>query len=256
MGNMFYQEFNPTGQKAAILLHGLGASSDSWQLQWPALVEAGYRVIVPDMLGFGKSSYKNKKNTMNSMADDVKELMDRLSIPKASFIGLSMGGAIAQVFALNHSEMVEKMVLANTAARFVSDQRKIPLSRVIKRIFVMALLPRRFGAQMVAEFTFPRPGQEQYRKEFFQQIMMSSRRAYFHAVKSIISHDVREQLRAVNTPTLIIGGEHDYITPAFQQKILNENIKGSKLVIIEGAGHASSVDSATAFNKEMLDFLG
>lgn len=252
---MHYQEFNPAGQRTVIMLHGLGANSDSWQFQWQVLADKGFRVIVPDMFGFGKSPYTNKKNTLDSMAEDVKELMDRLGVQKASFIGLSMGGAIAQKFALKYPDKVEKLILANTAARFAN---KIGgnIYKILKRIFVMGCLPRKYGADMVSRFVFPKAGQEEFRKEFFNEIMVSNKGAYFDSVRSIIRHDVREAVKSLSIPTLIIGGSHDYVTPSFLQKRLHEAIKDSKLVIIEGAGHVSSVDSSAEFNKEMLDFLG
>jgi pimeloyl-ACP methyl ester carboxylesterase len=251
---MHYQEFNPSGSKAAILLHGLGANSDSWQFQSAELAQAGYRVIVPDMFGFGKSEYKNKKNTIESMADDVHDLMQRIGVQKANFIGLSMGGAITMKFALKYPEKVEKLVLANTAARFANKVGG-KLYTILKRIFVMSCLPRRYGANMVSNFVFPKPEQKQFREEFFNEIMVSNKGAYFDSVKSIIKHDVRAQLGNIDVPTLIIGGSHDYVTPNFLQKAIHEGIKGSKLVIIQGAGHVSAVDSAAEFNKEMLDFL-
>lgn len=251
---MFYQEFNPAGKKAVILLHGLGANSDSWQFQWKPLEDAGYRVIVPDMFGFGKSPYENKKNTIASMAEDVHELMQKLKIHKASFIGLSMGGAIAQRFTLKYPENVEKLVLANTAARFANKVGG-SVYKILKRIFVMSVMPRKYGADMVSRFVFPKSGQEAFREEFFREIMMSDKRAYFDSVRSIIGHDMRKDISSINVPTLVIGGSHDFVTPQFLQKFISQNIKDSKLVIIEGAGHVSSVDSAERFNKEILEFL-
>ena len=251
---MHYQEFNLSSNKTAVLLHGLGANGNSWQFQWQALADAGYRVIVPDMFGFGKSPYENKKNTIESMADDVNKLLLNLGVEKAVFVGLSMGGAIAMRFALKYPAKVEKLILANTAARFAN---KIGgnIYKIMKRIFVMSVMPRKYGATMVSRFVFPKAGQDEFRQEFFNEIMMSSKTAYFDSVKSIIRHDVRKDLPNINIPTLVIGGSHDMVTPNFLQRFLAENIKGSKLVIIEGAGHVSSVDSAEHFNKEMLEFL-
>jgi pimeloyl-ACP methyl ester carboxylesterase len=165
-----------------------------------------------------------------------------------------MGGAIAMQFALKYPGKVEKLVLANTAARFANKVGG-SLYTILKRIFVMGVMPRKYGANMVSRFVFPKPCQHEFRKEFFNQIMMSNKGAYFDSVRSIIRHDVREKLADINIPTLIIGGSHDFVTPSFLQKSMHENIKNSKLLIIEGAGHVSAVDSAERFNKEILDFL-
>ncbi len=251
---MFYREFNSSSDKAVILLHGLGANSYSWQYQWDALANAGYRVIVPDMYGFGKSPYENKKNSIASMAEDVNDLMQELGIEKASFIGLSMGGAIAMRFALKYPYKVEKLVLANTAARF-ANKIAGSILKILKRIFVMSVMPRRHGANMVSSFVFPKPEQKEFREEFFREIMMSNKSAYLDAVRSLIRHDLRKQLTALKMPTLVIGGTEDMVTPSFLQEYISTAIQGSKLVIIEGAGHVSSVDSAERFNKELLNFL-
>lgn len=250
---MFYQEFNPTSAKAIILIHGLGANSDSWQFQIPDLEKAGYRVIVPDMLGFGKSPYENKKNTIDSMADDVRALMQKLGVEKTSFVGLSMGGAIAMSFALKHPTMTEKLVLANTAARFANKTGGSLYTML--RIIIMRVFPRIVGAKMIAKFIFPHQHQQEFRDEFIREIMMADDRAYFDAVKTLVAHNLENQVSAITAPTLIIGGKHDLVTLNSKQEFLHEAIKGSKLVIIEGAGHVSAVDSAAEFNKEMLDFL-
>ena len=255
MTNLFYLDINPTLTKAVVLIHGLGANANSWQYQTPVLENAGYRVIVPDMRGFGQTNYaKGHQNTIESMADDVYELMQKLGIKSAALVGLSMGGAIAMVFALKYPQMATKLVLANTAARFAGKTGGWLYT--LKRIIIMRFLPRRFGAKMVSNFIFPKPSQQEFRQEFMKEILMADDRAYFDCVKTIIKHDIRDKIGAIAQPVLAIGGQFDLITPPFQQRFLVDNIKGAKLVIIQGAGHVSSVDSAAEFNKEMLAFLG
>jgi len=251
---MYYQDLNSNEKNAVILLHGLGANSDSWQYQVPELEKAGYRVIVPDMPGFGKSPYENKKNTIDSMADDIYALMQKLGIEQASLIGLSMGGAIAMQFALKYPQMVKKLLLANTAARFANKTGGSLYT--LTRIIIMRVFPRRVGAKMVAKVIFPHKHQKEFRDEFIREILMADDRAYFDAVKTLIAHNLEEQVQNITHPTLIIGGKHDLVTLNFRQELLHERIKGSKLVIIQKAGHVSAVDSAQEFNKEMLDFLG
>src|SRR5690348_1429 len=101
---LHYQEFHPAEgkkrmEKTILLLHGLGAHSDMWQFQWPAFTEAGYRVVVPDLKGFGKSAYRKGPINVKTMSDDIYEFLKAINVQRAHFVGLSLGGAISMQFA-------------------------------------------------------------------------------------------------------------------------------------------------------------
>ena len=98
-------DLNSGGAPIVILLHGLGATSDSWQLQLPALLESGYRILAPDMRGFGKSSYPEGPNSPRIMAEDVATFLNRLEVTSVYVVGISMGGTIALQFALEHPSL-------------------------------------------------------------------------------------------------------------------------------------------------------
>lgn len=253
---LFYQEFQPPegakrNEKTVILLHGLGAHSNMWQFQWPALVEAGYRVIAPDMTGFGRSAYAKGKINIKTMADDVYNLLRHINVQRAHFIGLSMGGAIAMQFALDHPVIVEKLILSNTAAKFLGKGKSFYF---ILRFLSLNLIPRKTIARAIAKYTFPNPQQEYIREEFIAQFLTANKRAYLKLAQSFVKYDLKARVHQLRMPTLIISGRKDRTLPTPLQEFLHEKIKGSKLVIMDG-GHVSSIDNADEFNKLILEFL-
>ena len=237
--------------KTVILLHGLGAHSDSWQLQWPALQEAGYRVIVPDFTGFGRSAYSRGPVTVKTLSDEVYAMMRQIGIQRAHIIGLSLGGAVAMQFALDHPVIVEKLVLSNTAARFVNKAR---IKYFALRFLSAKLLSRNVIANSMANFTFPKPEHGEFRAAFVAQILQSNRRAYMRLAKSFLRYDLEREIQRIKAPTLIVSGAEDRTLPTYMQEFLHERIKGSKLVMMPG-GHVSAVDSSGEFNRAMVEFL-
>ncbi|PIR32121.1 MAG: hypothetical protein COV36_05110, partial [Alphaproteobacteria bacterium CG11_big_fil_rev_8_21_14_0_20_44_7] len=253
MTKLYFQEFNPSGKKTAIFVHGLGATSDSWGYQFEAFTQAGYRVIAPDMRGFGKTPYSGGDINVKIMADDLFKLVQGLGIREFDLIGLSMGGAISQQFALDHPEMVRKLALANTAARFMA--RKGGVFYYLPRYALFPLCPSKLRAKIIAWYIFPQKGCEQYRKEFESQILEGNQFAYMRAAASLIKYDLYEQISQIKAPTIVFTGTRDKTTPLAMQNYLCEQIAGAKHIILEG-GHVTAVDSHREFNKELLDFLG
>jgi pimeloyl-ACP methyl ester carboxylesterase len=109
----FYED---TGQGTpVVLVHGHGADLRLWDLQVPALLEAGYRVIRYDVRGHGRSAIPPGGYTWENYALDLRDLLDRIAVPRAHVVGLSMGGGIALQFALDFPERVSSLVLVDSA---------------------------------------------------------------------------------------------------------------------------------------------
>lgn len=249
---LFFKEFNPTGNKTVVFLHGLGAHSDSWEYQWDVFANAGYRVIVPDFTGFGRSPYVRGRISVKTLADDLYNLFKKINVQRAHFVGLSLGGAVAMQFALDHPVIVEKLVLSNTSARFFAKGK---MRYFMVRFISSKLLPRKTLARAMAGYTFPKPEQQEWRDAFVKQILESNRKGYMRLAKSFIKYDLTEEIQRIKAPTLIIGGEEDRTLPLHMQEYIHSKIKNSQMVIFPG-GHVSSVDSAEDFNREVLAFLG
>ncbi len=110
-------EINPHGSPVVLLLHGLGATGESWGLQFPALQEAGFRVLAPDVRGFGKSTNPKGRLTIRDLARDMALLLNYLQAHPAHIVGISMGGAIALQLTLDYPNLVHRLVLVNTFSR-------------------------------------------------------------------------------------------------------------------------------------------
>lgn len=252
--NLHYLDENSTGQETVLLLHGLGADSASWQLQIPALVSSGFRVLAPDSPGFGRSNHLSKLHRIAELVAFVPELFNALNISAAHVVGISMGGTQALQLALDFPERVKKLVLVNTYARLnISNPRSWPY--YLLRWMLIHTLGLPAQARVVAKRIFPRPEQVELRQMLIGQILQVKPTYYRAAMRALATFNVSQRLSEISAPTLIITGEEDTTVPPIMQHMLVERIPNARQVIIPDAGHAVSVEKAERFNQIVLDFL-
>ena len=159
---------NPDGKMPVLLLHGLGSDATSWQLQMDYLLANGLRPIAIDLPGFGESICNPELWSLKYCAQSCNQLMDSLSINHYDVIGISMGGVVAQIMALDYSERVNRLVLINTFA-CLRPQKWDEWYYLIKRYLIAKIRGKNIQAQLVAKRLFPEPDQELYRKEIIKQ---------------------------------------------------------------------------------------
>jgi len=251
---LHYLDPNPVGVSAVLLLHGLGANSTSWALQFETLIAAGLRPIAPDIAGFGDSKYDGRGWSFNRVARDLVDLLDCLKITSVNVVGLSMGGVIAQQFILDFPRYVRKLVLISTFAAL----RPTSISQwlyFVQRFFVVYTLGLNAQSRIVSQRVFPNPDQEALRQMTRLQILSADSRAYRAAMRCLGLYNSSRRLKEIRVPTLVIRGEKDTtVLPAYSMKIAQE-IPGSKLAIIPNAGHAVTIDQPDVFNALLLDFI-
>ena len=254
MTSIHFLDPNPSGWPTVLLLHGLGADGTSWTLQLPTLTGAGYRPIAPDVPGFGQSSYDGHGWSIRRVANQMAGLLEELGTGPAHVVGLSMGGVVAQQFALDSSQLTRKLVLASTFSVLRPEDLSGWLYFLRRFILVNALgLPAQ--AKVVAQHIFPEPRHAPLREMLVATISHADPRAYRKAMLALGLFDSRKQLIKIKTSTLVITGADDTtVTPA-RQKVLAEGIPGARQVVIPDAGHAATVDQSERFNREMLEFL-
>lgn len=252
--SLHYLDHNPTGSATILLLHGLGATCDSWALQIPDLTLAGFRVLAPDARGFGKSTYPGGNARIADMARDMARLLGHLQIEEATVIGISMGGTLALQLALDHPHLVNSLVLVNTFASLRPDRLGVWFYFFLRFILVHTMgLPTQ--AKAVAQRIFPAPEQAAMRQVLIEQICQADPRGYRAAMRALALFDVAKRLGEIRCPTLVITGENDTTVSPKIQSILAEKIPTARQVVIPGAGHAASVEQPTMFNQVVLDFL-
>jgi len=235
-----------------LLLHGLGGSHDDWRRQVPAF-SPHYRVIAPDLRGFGDSE-RREPFTVQQHARDAAGLLDATGERRAHVVGLSMGGAVAMELTLADPGRVAGLVLANTAPSFELsgwDRRYMAFSRLL-----LALL---FGVGGVARFfsgtMFPAPGQESLRRRLLERASRTSRWVYIASLRSLIRWHAESRLGDIRSPTLVIGAEHDY-TDIHEKRRWAALLPQAQVVMLPGSRHRSELDAPAAFNEAVERFLG
>ena len=249
-----YSDLNPNGNSVILLLHGLGATGDSWQMQFPALIDAGFRILAPDMRGFGKSTYPGGPNNSRVMARDMVAFMESLAIRSSHIIGISMGGTIALQLILDQPTMVDTLLLTNTFAKLRPEKLSLWFFYAV-RLALVHIFGMTKQADFVARRLFPDPGQAQLREVFKAQIIQANPSGYRSTMRSYARFDLSERVNSIRVPTLIITGERDSIVPPKVQVELANQIPDAKHLFIHDAGHAVSVEQPDEYNRIVLDFL-
>ncbi len=248
-----YLEVGDAAKPAVILLHGLGAQAESWQLNIAAL-SRNYRVIAPDQIGFGKSDKPLLKYRVGTYADFLDKFMSELKIEKASLVGNSMGGWIAGFFAVKYPLKVEKIVLVDAAGLM---PKEIDFDRLYQlnnstRDEVRANLKLIFANPALAN-------NEALVDQFMTQRIIAGDG---YTINSLIESIKRKEdfldtrLGEIKKPTLIIWGKQDGLIPLIDADRFNKGIANSQLVVFDNCGHAPQFEKALDFNKQVLEFLG
>ena len=254
MSDLSYLDPYPGHARVVLLLHGLGADGSSWALQFPALGAAGFRPVAPDAPGFGRSAYDGRGWSARRYADLLKNLLDELGVDAAHLVGLSMGGVIAQQFALDHPERVRHLVLASTFAR-LRPSNLSELGYFLSRAVLVHTLGLPVQAGLVARRVFPDPGQDALRAMLIDSITGADPRAYRAVMRALGTFNSLPRLKDLRIPVLVAtGAEDSTVSPAAQSR-LADAIPGARQVVFANAGHALSIDQADAFNRELLAFL-
>ena len=257
MGFMTYLhhlDTNPSGSPVILLIHGLGVNSESWVYQLQPLSDAGFRPIPIDVPGFGKSPYDGKGWSLERAAQSAALLVELLDTGPVHVVGISMGGVIAQQFALDFPSLTRKLVLVNT----FSVLRPSTLNGwfyFLRRFMLAHLVGIPTQAKVVAQRVFPGNGQDFLRQTFVEQVLQADPRAYRAAMRALGFCDISHRLGQIKAATLVITGQDDSTVPAHSQRMLSEHIPTARQVIIPNAGHAVSVERPDVFNELLISFL-
>jgi pimeloyl-ACP methyl ester carboxylesterase len=188
------------------------------------------------------------------MAEDMARLLHKLKTSPTYVVGISMGGTTALQLALDHRDLVDRLILVNTFACLRSDN-PVRLLYFAGRYLVLNALGLPTQARVIARRLFPDPDQELLRQAFYDQVIQANPGAYRAAMRALARFDVRRRLHEIRIPTLVVTAERDNSISQRLQRQLVESIPGSRQVIIPMAGHAVTADQPEAFNRVLLDFL-
>ena len=238
-----------------VLLHGGTGSSESyWSHQVPVLSEH-FRCILMDHRGFGESDYVGEFS-IPACAGDVAQLLDELDVESASLVGLSLGGAIALQFALDHPGRVRRLVLADTFSGVFTEH--------FRRFIDFALIQgiELGGHDLMFELNLIFAFSERYLVEHagdFEAQKVAWREMdverYVESLRAIRDWSVDDRIGEIQAPALVLWGTEDIEVPRVYAQRLADGMPRAVLSLIEGAGHKSCADRPDAFNKAVVAFL-
>ncbi|NGY03505.1 alpha/beta fold hydrolase [Solimonas terrae] len=235
-----------------VLIHGLGGSHLDWEHQIGVLATR-FRVIAPDLRGFGRSGTGRRLFSIRRLMQDVVLLLDRLGIAQCQLIGHSMGGAIVQQLSLDHPQRVQRLVVANSMPMFRPQTRR-HVAEFAYRWLVMGLLGPARLSRIGAQRMYPREDQAAEREKSAARGAHTSRYAYLAALAGLGRWSVLERLGEMRLPVLILAAEHDYYTREETVRFAHALPRG-RLHIVAGAHHALPSEMPEVFNRLVMRFL-
>ncbi len=248
---LHYQLSGPEGAPALVLSGALGCDLRMWDSLMPHLPE-GLRVLRYDMRGHGLSTCPDGPYYMGDMVADIATLLERLGLSDVAFVGLSIGGMIAQGLAAERPDLLRALVLSNTAVKIATPtiwQQRIGEIRAggIGAI-AFANMERWFSRRFRAEA----PGMVE---GFLNMVMRCPLEGYIGAAEAIAETDLYESTARLSLPTLGIAGGEDGSTPPDLVRESVGLIKGARFELIRGTGHLPSVEKPGEYAALIGGFL-
>jgi 3-oxoadipate enol-lactonase len=237
-----------------LLIMGLGYASCMWYRTRPILAEA-YRVLTFDNRGVGQSDVPPGPYCISQMAGDAAAVLDAAGIGRAHLFGISMGGMIAQEFALQYPERVASLILGCTAAGGPNAVRAE--SAILATLAALANMPAEQAAETAVSFIYD-PGTPRHRIDediATRRPWFPSRAGYLAQLHAIRPWESFRRLHQINLPTLVIHGKTDQLIPAGNAELIAGQIRGSHVALLERAGHLFLTDQTDAAHHAILEFL-
>jgi 3-oxoadipate enol-lactonase len=250
-----YEVTGKSGATPVLMIQGLGASKNAWNFQRIAMATR-FRIISFDNRGAGRSDKPTEPFTLEQMADDALAVLDAAGIETAHVVGASMGGVISQIVAVKYPNRVRSLTLVCTACRNHPWRQELLQSwaktaadkgmiEVGKEAAQWVMSPRSFR-RLVPAFTWMGP-----------LAALRPRHSFVSQIDAILNtrEDLVDQLSTISTPTMVIVGNQDILTPRGDSEEIAERIPNAELVVISGAAHGLMMEHSTTFNKILIEFL-
>ncbi len=217
-----------------VLVHGLSGSTRWWSRNVGALSER-YRVYLVNLPGFGVGRRARPRFVLAEASSWLLAWMEAVGLERAHLVGHSMGGYLCLRLAASRPEVVRKLALVDPAG--------VPPGRTMLGHLVPLLLAARHGAPSFVPV-------------LVRDAIYAGPFTLLRAARDLLAEDVREDLRRVEAPTLLVWGEKDVLIPPSVGDLMREEIPQASLLVIEGAGHNPMFDRPGEFDAALLAFLG
>ena len=243
------------GAETVLLINGLADEKESWGLQAGALIEAGFRVLSLDNRGVGGTTKPAGPYTTRQMADDAKAVVDALGIGEIHVLGFSMGGMIAQEYALAYGDTLRSLVLYATYAE--------PGPYCLRLFDIWETLARSNGMEAAMRvglmFCFT-PAFYEDRAAAGElddavSTLNMTEESFLGQLAALQQHDAADRLGGIGVPTLVLANEDDILIPPIQSRRIHDRMAGAEWLTVPG-GHAGCSEFPESFNAAVLDFVG
>jgi 3-oxoadipate enol-lactonase len=253
-GSIYYDDPNPLAERVVFLFHGLGVDSRSWYFQVAALCEAGFRPLVIDLPGYGKSIWPTKRWSFEGVAKILKEFTLTFSADKKYIVGISLGGAFTLRLLAMAPGFFDGAVLINAFSKI----KPHGLSNTIflfTRLLKVSTMPMKEQAEYMAARLFPDQKDDLFREMIVEQIVSSDRKVYLQTLLQLAALNLDRNLRKVTTPCVLITGAEDSTIHPESQAIMAKSLSNCSQIVIQGAGHAVIVQEPESVNAIILNFI-
>jgi pimeloyl-ACP methyl ester carboxylesterase len=259
---MYYEEHGDPAAEPLLLIMGFMMNAAAWASQIPALAER-YHVIAFDNRGAGRTTQPDGAYTIPQMAGDAAALLDHLGIASAHIIGASMGGMIAQEYAIRYPARVRSLVLACTTpggphsagyetmmatsaeGLAIEDTQAAMTGDRIKEMLLQLFTPEFLAS--------PGPGFAQMAGSFIQYPQTAT--GMKGQIAAIRAHDTYDRLQRITAPALVIAGDADTLVDARNSPILAERIPNAVLHMLPGQRHGFTAEKPEETNRIIMEFL-
>jgi 3-oxoadipate enol-lactonase len=246
-----YRLDGPDEKPTLVLSSSLGTTTDLWNAQIPAL-EHDCRVVRYDHPGHGRSALPREPLTVDALAQDVIDLLDRLGLERVSFCGLSLGGMVGIALALQAPERIERLALCCTAAYLGPPEGWHERAQLVRSAGTAAVAERVLERWFTERFRDTHPATV---TRFRTMLERTSSEGYAACCEAIALWDARSRLGTIGAPTLVISGAEDVATPPEDGAFLAESIPHAELAVLPDAAHLANVAQPELFAEALLGHL-
>jgi pimeloyl-ACP methyl ester carboxylesterase len=248
---LHYFEAGPAGGSSGtplVLVHGLGARGEDWAAMIPALAAQGFHVYVPDLLGYGRSPRPNVDYSISLEEQTVAQFMQTMHVPRADIGGWSMGGWIVMKLALDHPEMVDRLVIYDSAGVYFPATWEPELFTPADVLGVKKLMG------MLTPKPHPLPG---FAAEAAVRKLEGNAWVIRRSMSAMTNgRDLLDfRLHGITQPMLIVWGSRDDLIPLSVGEVIHQSVPQSVLNIVEGCGHLAPAECPAPVIEGTVDFL-
>ena len=228
--------------KPFLILHGWGSNSERWEEVAQLISKDGFKVIVPDLPGFGKSDPLTIPWNTNKYIDWIEQFIKQMNLGDFYLLGHSFGGALASKLAVKHAQEVKKLFLVSAACVRKKTTKKSVFAKISKIIKLFYFIPY---------YSF-------FRKAIYKFIIRKSDYLYVEGMMkktylNVVTEDLSFHLPFIKVPTVVIWGDKDELTPLEDGQFIKGQVKNSKIEIIAGAGHDLNRKQPDILAKKVLE---